>query len=76
MNKMIQIRDVPENLHRILKARATREGSSLSDYIKNELARSAERPTMREWMDLVSRSKPIPSTRSATEILREIRDAQ
>jgi len=47
---MIQVRDVPEDLHRTLKARAAREGMSLSDYIKGELARLAARPTMLEWL--------------------------
>ena len=48
MPKMIQVRDVPDRLHRILKARAMREGMSLSGFIKRELQRIAERPTMRE----------------------------
>ena len=34
---MIQIRDVPEEVHSTLKARAAREGMSLSDFIKREL---------------------------------------
>ena len=37
MSKMIQVREVPEQVHSILKARAAREGMSLSDYIKREL---------------------------------------
>lgn len=38
MSKMIQIRNVPEEMHRALKVRAAAEGISLSDYIKRELA--------------------------------------
>lgn len=76
MSKMIQIRDVPEQLHRTLKARAAREGMSLSDFIKGELERSAERPTMREWLEVGRRSAPIPKDRSAAEIVRELRDSR
>ena len=76
MSKMIQIRDVPEQVHRILKARAAREGMSLSDFIKKELESSAERPTMREWLESTRQAKPIPTKRSAAQIIRELRDAQ
>ena len=73
---MIQIRDVPEQLHRTLKARAVREGMSLSDSIKRELQHVAERPTMREWLELAQRAKAISGKRSAAQIVRELRDAQ
>jgi len=76
MSKMIQVRDVPEQLHSILKARAAREGTSLSDFIKRELERTAERPTMREWLELTRRTKQIATKRSATQVVRELRDAR
>jgi plasmid stability protein len=76
MSKMIQVRDVPEQVHSTLKARAAREGMSLSDFIKRELERTAERPTMREWLELAQRAKPIPAKRSAAQIVRELRDAR
>jgi antitoxin FitA len=76
MSKMIQVRDVPEQVHSILKARAAREGMSLSDFIKKELERSTERPTMREWLESTRRAKPIPTRRSAAQIVRELRDAR
>jgi antitoxin FitA len=74
MSKMIQIRDVPEHVHGTLKARAAREGMSLSDFIKGELERTTERPTMREWLELTQRAKPISAKRSAAQIVRELRD--
>jgi hypothetical protein len=49
---------------------------SLSDFIKKELGRTAERPTMREWLESVRQAKPIPTERSAAQIVRELRDAQ
>jgi len=76
MSKMIQVRDVPEQVHNTLKARAAREGMSLSDFIKRELERTVERPTMREWLELTQRAKPIPAKRSAAQLVRELRDTR
>ena len=73
---MIQVRDVPEQLHSTLKARAAKEGTSLSDFIKRELERTAERPTMREWLELTQRAKPIPTKRSAAQVVRQLREAR
>jgi len=74
MSKMIQVRDVPEDLHGILKSRAALEGMSLSDFIKRELLRIAERPTMKEWLERTRQAKPIPSRKSAAQIIRDLRD--
>ena len=71
---MIQVRDVPEQVHSTLKARAAREGMSLSDFIKRELERVAERPSMHEWLERTRQGKPIASKRSAAQIVRELRD--
>jgi hypothetical protein len=76
MSKMIQVRDVPEQIHGTLKARAAQEGMSLSDYIKRELEHLAERPTMREWLELTQRAKPIQAKGSAAQIVRELRDSR
>src|SRR2546428_8509422 len=48
MPRMIQLRHVPDDLHRRLKARAALEGLSLSDYLLREVRRVAERPTLAE----------------------------
>ena len=76
MSKMIQVRDVPEQVHSTLKARAAREGMSLSDLIKRELERAAERPSMAEWLERSQRTKPIRANRSAAQVVRELRDAK
>ena len=76
MSKMIQVRDVPEQVHRTLKARAAREAMSLSDFIKRELQRAAERPSMHEWLDRTQHVKPIPAKRSSAKIIRELRDSR
>lgn len=76
MSRMIQVRDVPENVHGTLKARAAREGMSLSDYLKRELERVAERPTMREWLERTASSKPLRSKKTAAQVIRDLRDAR
>jgi plasmid stability protein len=74
MSKMIQVRDVPDQIHNALKARAAGEGMSLSDFLKKELERVAELPTMREWLDRTQLARPIRKSRSAAQIVRELRD--
>jgi plasmid stability protein len=76
MSKMVQIRDVSDEVHRILKARAAREGMSLSDFLKRELERAAERPSMQEWLDGVRQAKPISSKMSAVQAIRDLRDSR
>jgi plasmid stability protein len=76
MSKMIQVRDVPEHVHGVLKSRAAREGMSLSDFLKKELARTAERPTIEEWLDRAQQAKPIRAKRSPAQVIRELRDSR
>ena len=59
MSKMIQIRNVPEPLHRKLKARAAIEGMTLSDYLLAEMRQSAERPSLRELRERLTKRSPI-----------------
>lgn len=73
---MLQIRHVPDDVHRRLKARAALAGMSLSDYALAELERSLERPTRSELIEaLASRPRRTFST-SPTAIIREERDAR
>ena len=74
MPKMIQVRNVADHVHGTLKSRAAREGMSLSDLIKRELERAAERPTMQEWLDRVQQVKPFRTAKSAAHVIRELRD--
>jgi antitoxin FitA len=59
MSVMIQIRNVPSDLHRELKARAALEGMSLSDYLLRELRHSLDRPTLDEIRERLSRRQPV-----------------
>lgn len=72
---MIQIRNVPDKVHSVLKSRAAKAGMSLSGYIKKELERIAERVTLHEWLDQARLMKPIKLKPSAAEIIREMRNA-
>jgi hypothetical protein len=71
---MIQIRDVPDDLHRELKRRAGKKALTLSDYLKQELARIAERPSLDEWLERVREHEPIKRLSVPIEdIIREDR---
>jgi plasmid stability protein len=70
---MIQIRNVPEDLHRRLKARAAMAGMSLSDYLLKEIRAVAERPTMEEMRERLARRSRVETSESAADIIRELR---
>jgi len=74
MGTMIQIRNVPEDLHRQLKSRAALAGMSLSDYLLDEIRQVAERPTIDELRArLRDRTETTPSL-SPAEAVRAERD--
>ena len=73
--KMIQIRNVPDDLHHRLKARAALAGMSLSDYLLAELRRLGARPTLQEWLDRVAQREPVELDVSSAELIRAHRDA-
>jgi plasmid stability protein len=73
---MIQIRNVPDALHRRLKSRAALEGMSLSDYLLGELRRVAERPSLAEMIERLekhSATNPHPSPEEAVRAERDSR---
>jgi len=59
MSVMVQIRNVPADLHRELKARAALEGMSLSEYLLRELRHALERPTLEEMRKRLERRQPV-----------------
>ena len=76
MSVMIQIRNVPEALHRKLKVRAAEAGMSLSDYLLADLRKAAERPTPNELRERL-RSRPAVDLREpAARAVRAERDAR
>jgi plasmid stability protein len=74
--KMVQIRNVPDDVHRQLKARAALSGQSLSDYALSELRRVLERPTRQELMERVRNRDAADPTIDAAATIRAERDAR
>ena len=73
---MIQVRNVPDALHRKLKARAATNGMSLSDYLLSELREIADVPTLKEWQQKLETRQPVKLSISAADIIRAERDAR
>ena len=76
MSAMIQIRNVPDELHRRLKARAALAGMSLSDYLLNEIRQVAERPTLEEMRARLESRSPVTPDVSPAEAVRAERDSR
>jgi plasmid stability protein len=78
MSKTIQVRNVPEDVHRELKVRAAKARMSLSELVLEELIEIARRPTMSEWLEDVASLEPVEVPESAADAIRagrEERDA-
>lgn len=73
---MVQIRNVPPEFHRRLKARAAMEGMSMSDYVLREVGKALDRPTRQEVLDRLGSRPRIALTTSAAELIRAERDAR
>ena len=76
MSKMIQIRNVPDDVHREAKARAARAGISLSDYLLRDLKRSLEAPPIEELLARIASRERIHPSQTPAEIIRAERDAR
>jgi antitoxin FitA len=73
---MIQIRNVPEELHRRLKARAAMAGLSLSDMLLREIQAVAERPTLEEMRARLASRTPVVTKDTSAEAVRAERDSR
>jgi len=71
---MIQIRQVPTELHSRLKVRAALANMSLSEYLLSELRRLAERPTREEMVERLHRRRTVKTKMSPTKVVRAERD--
>jgi plasmid stability protein len=76
MSKMIQLRNVPDALHRVLKARAAILGMSLSDYLLTEIREIAERPTLAELRERLHKRKPVSAEIDTARLVRDEREAR
>lgn len=76
MSKMIQIRNVPDQIHRILKIRSVEEGLSLSDYLLKEVTGIAKRPTIKTVSESIRKKPPVKITETSFEAVREEREGR
>jgi len=74
MTKTIQLRNVPDALHRKLKSRAARAGMSLSEYLLREIRYLAEKPTMEQMMRRLEKVTPVITKISNAQAVREERE--
>lgn len=73
---MVQIRNVPVEFHRRLKARAAIEGMSMSDYILREVRKSLDRPSRADVLARIRERKTTKLPVDVARLLREERDAR
>lgn len=76
MSKMVQVRHVPDDVHRTLKARAAQVGMTLSDYLREEITRIARRPTLDEVLARIDSRKPPRRAVDSVAAVRDERDAR
>jgi plasmid stability protein len=75
MSKMIQIRNVPDSLHRKLKVRAAGAGLSLSDYLRAEIERIAALPTREEMLERIHARPRVMLSVPVAEVIRRERES-
>lgn len=73
MAKMLQVRNIPDRLHRELRRRAKARNQSLTDFVQSILEREMARPPSEEVFDRIEREEPVELDISVAEILRSER---
>jgi hypothetical protein len=76
MPKMIQLRHVPDALHRRLKARAALSGLPLSDFLIREVRKIAEQPSPEEMRERLRQRDPYRGKTTPTDVIRAERDSR
>jgi plasmid stability protein len=76
MSKMIQLRHVPDHLHRKLRTRAAMEGLSLSEFLLREVRRLVERPTLSELRERLAQRTAVSPRVSPARAVRTQRDGR
>lgn len=74
MGTYVQIRDLPDPVHRTLKARAAASGMSLSEYLRGLLTRDASRPTPEELAERVRARGPVTLEEPSEVTVRRLRE--
>ena len=73
MARMLQVRDIPDPLHKELVRRARARGQTLTDYVQGILEREVARPPVEEVFERIHRHPPVDLGRPAAELIREER---
>ena len=76
MSKMVQIRHVPDDVHRTLKVRAAAEGMSLTDFLLRELEKMAQYPSVDELRRRLAGRRAVSQLDSTVKWVREERDTR
>jgi plasmid stability protein len=76
MSTMIQIRNVPDEVHRAAKARAALKGMTLSDFALAALRDAVSRPTVAEITARIRLLEPVEEAPPAADLVRAERDAR
>jgi len=73
---MVQIRHVPEDIHRRLKIRATQSGMTLSEFLLREVSAIANRPTLDEVVDRIRKRRPLSQSVDSAALVRAERESR
>ena len=73
MAKLVQIRNVPDEVHAVLAARAAEAGVSLADFLRGELSRMARRPSLEEFLARLEYEEPVADGPATPALLKEAR---
>ena len=76
MSKMIQIRNVPDEVHREARVRAARAGMTLSAYLLRQIERALEVPDIEELMERIGSLERIKASQTSAEMIRAERDSR
>ena len=76
MPRMIQIGNVPDDVHRKLKVRAAQEGVTLSELLAREARKLAEQPTLTEMLARIASRGSVKLKTPSARLIRELRDSR
>ena len=76
MARMLQIRNVPEETHRLLEGRTALEGVPMSHFVLREIERIVRRPSCRDVPKAIRSMPPVKLDRAPAEVVREARDSR
>jgi antitoxin FitA len=76
MNTHIQIRNVPDSLHRKLKVRAAEKNMTLTDYVKQVLEKEIQKPTLAEMAERLRKLPAVSTSEEIVAMIREVRDTR